>query len=543
MFLYSASEQVERLQDFEEEEVPGKNEENENQTCPEADMHDDDKKSSDNQVSSDAGAAAGGGEEKSGKEKEEEVKEDDNKDVAEIDGEEEAAEEVDPQKGLIDSAGRVEEKDEKMECDLLAEEELKIVPAENSTDVEQSDMYAHMDDAKKDDENTKPTLDEVPFESLEKLKSEFQDSIANSSEKSREEMQHRLEQPLGMRKLTDFEDAVTNLVSRGLDNTFDVGKEYEVNDDNEEELTKQSDMKMVDGAGNVLGSSDDRWRELCSETSSLASSLCEQLRLIIEPTKASRFCGDFRSGKRLNMRRVVAYIASEFRRDKIWLRRTRPARRECRIAVAVDDSSSMSDGRVQKVTFCSLATVCQAFSLLEVGALGVVRFGENAEIAMPLRDRVSDSDGAAIVNAFTFGQSVTRYAEMLTLCRRLLNDGGSGGSNRHPSSKLLLILSDGKGVLNEGKRKVQAAVRASRLEGIFIVFVIVEAGEGAEAIRESVLDVRMPIYDEAGNVLRFDPYMEHFPFPYYILLRDFQRLPQVLSDALRQWFELVNSGL
>ena len=36
-------------------------------------------------------------------------------------------------------------------------------------------------------------------------------------------------------------------------------------------------------------------------------------------------------------------------------------------------------------------------------------------------------------------------------------------------------------------------------------------------------------------------YMDHFPFPFYIILRDINSLPQVLSDALRQWFELVTS--
>lgn len=59
----------------------------------------------------------------------------------------------------------------------------------------------------------------------------------------------------------------------------------------------------------------------------LAGELAEGLRLILEPTRASRLAGEFRSGKRLNMRRVIAYIASHFRKDKIWLRRTRPDQR------------------------------------------------------------------------------------------------------------------------------------------------------------------------------------------------------------------------
>ena len=61
--------------------------------------------------------------------------------------------------------------------------------------------------------------------------------------------------------------------------------------------------------------------------SGLAGELTEQLRLILEPTKATRLAGEYRSGKRLAMRKVIAYIASHFRKDKIWLRRTRPDQR------------------------------------------------------------------------------------------------------------------------------------------------------------------------------------------------------------------------
>ena len=36
----------------------------------------------------------------------------------------------------------------------------------------------------------------------------------------------------------------------------------------------------------------------------------------------------------------------------------------------------------------------------------------------------------------------------------------------------------------------------------------------------------------------FSKYLDSFPFPYYILLRDIAALPRTLADLLRQWFEL-----
>lgn len=52
-------------------------------------------------------------------------------------------------------------------------------------------------------------------------------------------------------------------------------------------------------------------------TSDLAADLCEQLRLILEPTLATKLQGDYRTGKRINMKKVIPYIASQFKKDKV----------------------------------------------------------------------------------------------------------------------------------------------------------------------------------------------------------------------------------
>ncbi|VDP85304.1 unnamed protein product [Schistosoma mattheei] len=67
-------------------------------------------------------------------------------------------------------------------------------------------------------------------------------------------------------------------------------------------------------------------------------------------------------------------MASQFRKDKIWLRRSQPSQREYRILIAVDDSSSMSENLCKQMTFESLTTVITALNLLEVGRIGVCRY-------------------------------------------------------------------------------------------------------------------------------------------------------------------------
>ena len=61
------------------------------------------------------------------------------------------------------------------------------------------------------------------------------------------------------------------------------------------------------------------------------------------------FRGDYRTGKRLNMRKVIPYIASQFRKDKIWLRRTKPSKRQYQIMLAIDDSRSMTSNHSAQV--------------------------------------------------------------------------------------------------------------------------------------------------------------------------------------------------
>ncbi|KAJ1898757.1 AAA ATPase midasin [Kickxella alabastrina] len=70
------------------------------------------------------------------------------------------------------------------------------------------------------------------------------------------------------------------------------------------------------------------WQSYTQLTHDLSLMLTEQLRLILTPTQATQLRGDYRMGKRLSMKRVIPYIASEFFKNKIWLCRTKTTRHE-----------------------------------------------------------------------------------------------------------------------------------------------------------------------------------------------------------------------
>ena len=101
-----------------------------------------------------------------------------------------------------------------------------------------------------------------------------------------------------------------------------------------------------------------------------------------------------RTGRRINMRKIIGYIASEFRKDNIWLRRTKPWKREHEIVLAIDDSLSMCHNESQELAFECLALVFKAMGLIEAGRLGVLSFGEKTKIVHRLGDQFSDDMGA-----------------------------------------------------------------------------------------------------------------------------------------------------
>lgn len=276
------------------------------------------------------------------------------------------------------------------------------------------------------------------------------------------------------------------------------------------------------------------WQKISSVTLSLAQSLSEQLRLVLEPTQASRLRGDFRTGRRINMRKIIPYIASQFRKDKIWLRRTKPSKREYQIVLAIDDSASMADNHSKELAFESVSLVSKALSLLESGQLSVVSFGENVEIVHKLTDPFTDRSGVKLLQKFSFAQNKTCIGKLVDFVTEMFSQVHSQSTALN--AKLLVLVSDGRGVFSEGETLVKQAVRRAQLSNIFMVFVIIDNPEN----KSSVLDIRMPVFKD-GKLLGIHNYMDVFPFSFYIILRDINSMPSVLSDALRQWFEVVSN--
>jgi midasin len=284
-----------------------------------------------------------------------------------------------------------------------------------------------------------------------------------------------------------------------------------------------------------------RWTQYSTSIHSLSLLLTEQLRLILAPTLATKLRGDFRTGKRLNIKRIIPYIASGYKRDKIWMRRSIPSKRNYQIMLAVDNSKSMMEGGAGALALESLALLCKSLSMLEVGEICVVSFGdeEHVRVAQPFAQTFTSESGPRIFRHFTFQQIATDVRKLIAESIGLFRDARTKSTSANTDLwQLELIISDGN---FEDHETVRRLVRQAAQERIMIVFVIVDSVNGS-----SILDLQQVTFepdDGQGGArgMKLKRYLDGFPFPYYLIVRDVHDLPGVLATALKGWFaEIVD---
>ncbi|SJM84125.1 related to Midasin [Zygosaccharomyces bailii] len=272
------------------------------------------------------------------------------------------------------------------------------------------------------------------------------------------------------------------------------------------------------------------WHKSELATSDLSARLSEQLRLILEPTLATKLQGDYKTGKRLNMKRIIPYIASQFRKDKIWLRRTKPSKRQYQIMIALDDSKSMSESKCVKLAFESLCLVSKTLTQLESGGLSIVKFGDSVKEVHPFGEQFSSEAGARSFQWFGFQETKTDIRRLVAESIKIFERSKAYANG--DQWQLQIIISDG---VCEDHETVQRLVRRARENKIMIVFVIID---GINA-NESIIDMSQVKYvpDQNGNMqLKIDKYLDTFPFEFYVVVHDISELPQMLSIILKQYF-------
>lgn len=331
-----------------------------------------------------------------------------------------------------------------------------------------------------------------------------------------------------------------------------------------EKLDEEDKLHLWYDSGRNSMDPGEVWQTYEGITRDLSFTLTEALRLVLEPTLASRLKGDYRTGKRLNMKKIIPFIASDYTKDKIWLRRTRPSQREYQICLALDDSRSMSDSHSVHLAFQALALVSQALGKLEAGEMSICRFGEDVDFIHDFQDGpVSQSVGKSIIESFTFQQRGTDIRKLLSSSLKHLAEARQNRSSTAAELwQLQMIISDG---ICQDLDDIRALLRQAREQKVMVVFIVIDslhqqasttpagagsskggnhnANAGAAPDRNSILSMNSVSYvrgPDGALELKMERYMDSFPFEYYLVLRDVSALPEILSETLRQFFERVS---
>ncbi|KAK5577473.1 hypothetical protein RB653_002414 [Dictyostelium firmibasis] len=422
------------------------------------------------------------------------------------------------------------------------EEDQMDIDEEDDMDVDHKQEVEHQDESKQE-------LDQNKKISMSKLK---QDQLKQQKEKEKEKLEK--DQQDGQDENTDGLNQKEQFSKEQLENITNLDKEKAITDEDQEmepddeedeesleekKLTREDldrmrqeleQYKIENSSNPEIG--NELWKKYEQLTNDLSQDLCEQLRLILEPTLATKLQGDYKSGKRINMKKVIPYIASQFKKDKIWLRRTKPNKRQYQVLLAIDDTESMATYHSGGFALEAMTMISRAMSRLEVGQLGIVRFGEDVQLVHSFDQVFSDQTGPEIITQFKFQQTKTNMVNFLSKTLQIM-EMNKQSSSGEPAMQLVFIVSDGWSLRDPETTKKY--LREASIKNVFIVFIVIDNPVN----NNSILDFESISFNN-GKIQRTN-YMSEFPFLYYVILRSLNNIPSILSDTLRQWFDLTKS--
>ncbi|CAD8092675.1 unnamed protein product [Paramecium sonneborni] len=275
----------------------------------------------------------------------------------------------------------------------------------------------------------------------------------------------------------------------------------------------------------------EMWPKLQQEVLESSIHLCEELKSILIATQVSALKGDYKTGKRLNMKKIIPYIASNYRKDKIWLRRTQPQKRTFQILLALDDSLSMSENQVGYLSLQSLTSLSLALSKMEAGQIGIASIHEGMRLLHDFSKPFTQLDCPLILGQFNFEFESKQSSELSLM--RFMRESIDKFKNIRVSNaqQICFIMSDGK----FNKKMVRPLVREAEELQIFYVFIILDRED------QSITNIKSTHYVTVNDKQKIEirNYLEDFPFRYYIIIKSPHELNHVLVNILRQYYQLL----
>ncbi|OSX59729.1 hypothetical protein POSPLADRAFT_1040752 [Postia placenta MAD-698-R-SB12] len=186
----------------------------------------------------------------------------------------------------------------------------------------------------------------------------------------------------------------------------------------------------------------------------------------------------------------------------------------------------MAESHSVHLAYETLVLVSKALSRLEVGDVAIAKFGESVDVLHGFDSGpFTDQAGMRIMSAFQE--------------RRSMSSATAAGL-----WQLDIIISDG---MCQDHEKLRTVLRKAEEERVMVVFIILDSlharssSDSGNANQNSILSMNQVAYKNIDGRLdlHVERYLDSFPFEYYVVLRDVEALPEVLSGTLKQFFERV----
>merc|ERR1712183_626794 len=142
----------------------------------------------------------------------------------------------------------------------------------------------------------------------------------------------------------------------------------------------------------------------------------------------------------------------------------------------------------------------------------------------------TQQSGIRLVRNLQFDEKRTKTAKWVESAMGSLENASSSSSQQ-----LVLLISDGR-IERDNRSKLRGLIREMTERNILPVMIIVE-GNTMKKKQHSIVNMKEVSFENGIPKVKY--FIADYPFPYYMVLEDIESLPELLGDALRQWFELL----
>jgi midasin len=189
----------------------------------------------------------------------------------------------------------------------------------------------------------------------------------------------------------------------------------------------------------------------------------------------------------------------------------------------------------------ALSVLTHALVQLEVGELAICRFGDDFRLLHPFQSPFTDASGEFVISQFSFRQQRTNWSLFLKSTIQLLSEVRNTQSNASQNGisvetlQLVFIISDA--LILQDRESISRLTREALQRQQLLVLIILDAQSNEQ---NSIENFQCISYEK--NKITKTSYLENFPFPFHIVLRQLSSLPDVVAEAMRQWFEFISQS-